>query len=130
MRFFLAHEAPQFVHLALGNMQGVEQIGGVSPTMAPGSIQPVTDGIRIDIDDTPSTPAEHSLLPRPASRGCHAAPSRAHCSTPCPGAPKMCPYTWCTAVEECHDRLHNGTDARRSRVGRHACIAGEDSSMW
>jgi hypothetical protein len=56
MGFFLTYEAPQFVHLALGNMQGIEQIGGDSPTMPPGAIEPVTDGILIDLDDAASAP--------------------------------------------------------------------------
>ena len=37
-------------------MQGVEQGGGDSPTMPSGSIDPVTDGILVDIDDTAGTP--------------------------------------------------------------------------
>ena len=56
MRFFLTHKAPQFVHLALGDMQGIEQIGRHGPTMAPSSIQPVTDSILIDLDDAAGTP--------------------------------------------------------------------------
>jgi hypothetical protein len=51
MGFFLTHEAPQFVHLALSDMQVVAQVGGHGPTMPSGSIQPVTDGILIDADD-------------------------------------------------------------------------------
>jgi hypothetical protein len=51
MRFFLTHKAPQFVHLALGDMQGIEQRGRHGPTMAPSSIQPVTDSILIDLDN-------------------------------------------------------------------------------
>src|SRR5712691_3044069 len=69
MRFFLAHEAPPFVHLALGNMPGVEQIGSDSPTMPPGSIQPVTDGILIDIDDTPGTPQRITFCQGPHREG-------------------------------------------------------------
>jgi hypothetical protein len=42
--------------LALSDMQGVEQVGGDSPTMPSGSIDPVTDGILVDIDDTVGTP--------------------------------------------------------------------------
>ena len=38
MRFFLTHKAPQFVHLALGDMQGIEQRGRHGPTMAPSAI--------------------------------------------------------------------------------------------
>src|SRR4029450_14117129 len=37
-------------------MQGVEQVGGDSPTMPSGSIDPVTDGILVNIDDTAGTP--------------------------------------------------------------------------
>jgi hypothetical protein len=56
MRFFLTHKAPQFVYLALGDMQGIKQIGRHGPTMPPGSIQPVTDGILIDLDDAAGAP--------------------------------------------------------------------------
>src|SRR3712207_7098037 len=37
-------------------MQGVEQVGGDSPTMPSGSIDPVTDGILVDSDDPAGTP--------------------------------------------------------------------------
>ncbi len=37
-------------------MQGVEQVGGNSPTMPSSSIDPVTDGILVDLDDTAGTP--------------------------------------------------------------------------
>src|SRR5215831_16585323 len=56
MRFLLTHKAPQFVHLALGDMQGIEQIGRHSPPMPSGSIQPVTDRILIELDDAAGAP--------------------------------------------------------------------------
>src|SRR4051812_45360812 len=37
-------------------MQGVEQVGGNSPTRPSSSIDPVTDGILVDLDDTAGTP--------------------------------------------------------------------------
>jgi hypothetical protein len=37
-------------------MQVVEQVGGDGPTMPPGSIEPVTDGILIDLDDAAGAP--------------------------------------------------------------------------
>src|SRR5262245_20859972 len=131
-------------------MQGVEQVGGDSPTMPSGSIDPVTDGILVDIDDTAGTPQRITFGRGPhrdrVTRFLHAytevrsytrpsglsvqVPPRLYRSTPYPGAPKTCPDTWCTAVVECRDRLHNGPDACQSRVGRNGCIVGEDSSMW
>lgn len=56
LRFFLTHKAPQFVHVALGEMSGMAQRGRHRPTMPPGSIQPVTDSIRIELDDAAGAP--------------------------------------------------------------------------
>src|SRR5262249_3308403 len=62
MRFLLTHKAPPFVHLALGAMQGIAQIGRHSPTLPPGSIQPVTDSILIDLDDASATPQRRPFV--------------------------------------------------------------------
>jgi hypothetical protein len=37
-------------------MQVIEQIGGYGPAMPPGSIEPVTDGILVDLDDAAGAP--------------------------------------------------------------------------
>src|SRR5262245_39766383 len=46
-------------------MQGVEQGGGDSPTRPSGSIDPVTDGILVDIDDTTGTPPSMTFCQGP-----------------------------------------------------------------
>src|SRR5215510_2551535 len=69
MRFFLAHEARQFVQLALSAMQGVKQIGGHRPTMPAGSVHPITDGILIDIDDPAGTPQRITFCQGPHRDG-------------------------------------------------------------
>src|SRR5712691_12204 len=56
MRLFLAHKAPQFVHLTLGDMSGVEQPSGHSTTMPASLVEPGTDGVLININDAAGAP--------------------------------------------------------------------------
>jgi hypothetical protein len=116
--------------LIIGKEQNRPVANSVQP---PDSIPPGTDRILIDIDDTfgpslsmPSAKARIAM----GSFGSSTRSPKYTMPWHTENVPLRVPYTWCTAVEECHDRLHNGSEARRSRVCRHACMVDADSSMW
>ena len=51
MGFFLAHETPQLIQLAFGDVELVEQEGGYRPTVAARLVQPGTHRVLVNVDD-------------------------------------------------------------------------------